>query len=396
MRLLVWSNPGAAKVNIKIRVHSGAAFDPQGKEGVMQLLADILFPDASLKDFFKEELNGNLEVFCNYDYIQINASGDAEHFLRILETLSTALTNPPINKETTQRVRSALLLRVKELEQNPVYVADRAVAKRLFGTFPYGRPPLGSSESLSKIDFADLLFARERFLTADNATMAISGNVKADFAFRAVKRLFGSWLKSDKKVPPTFAQPETPKAELQILDSPVENSGELRFAMRGLSRNDKDFYALRILEEVLKNRLQTREGKKSFVEQKSNVLRGYVVFGISNWNVGEVKKTENQVSLPANFNSYQSLLLSEVIKPEEFEKARKAVLENFAKTDLQDYWLDIHTFQLTSAKEDAQRLQNVTVADVQRVLEKLRKEPVASVLVVSAEKTTENTSNSIQ
>lgn len=396
MRLLVWSNPNSPKVNIKIRIHSGAAFDPQGKEGVMQLLADILFPDNSLKEFFREELNGNLEVFCNYDYIQINASGDTEHFLRILETLSTALINPAINKENTQKVRSALLSKVSELEKDPVYVADRAVAKRLFGTFPYGRPSLGSIESLAKIDFADLLFARERFLTADNATMTISGNVKVDFAFRAAKRLFGSWLKADRKIPPTFAQPGPPAAELLVLDSPTENSSELRFAMRGLSRNDKDFYALRILEEILKNRLQAREGKNSFARQNSNVLRGYVVLGISNWNIGTVKKIGNQISLPANFASYHNYFLNEAVRSEEFEQARKVVLENFAKTDLQDYWLDTHTFQIISVREDVQRLQNVAVADVQRVLEKLQKEAVASVLVVSSEKTAKSASVSDQ
>jgi len=174
-KLLVWSDTKADKVAVKIRVHSGSAFDPLGKEGVMQLLSDILFPTVSTKEFFTEDLNGSFEIVSNYDYIQINASGDADKFLTILETLAPVVTNPQINKELTEKVRAALLARVQELEKNPSYVADQAAAKRLLGNFPYGRPQLGSSESLAKIDFADLLMAEQKFFTADNATITISG-----------------------------------------------------------------------------------------------------------------------------------------------------------------------------------------------------------------------------
>lgn len=395
-KLLVWNDKNSDKVTVKIRIHSGSAFDPLGKEGVMQLLSDILFPIETTKEFFTEDLNGSFEIVTNYDYIQINTSGDADKFLTIMETLSAAVTNPQINKETTEKVRVALLSKVTVLEKNPVYVADQAVAKRLLGNFPYGRPQLGTKESLQKIDFADLLFARERFFTADNATIAISGNVNADFAFRASKRLFGGWLKSDKKVPATFAQPDAPSAKLEILDSTAEKTSELRFAMRGLARNDMDFYAAQILEKVLLNRLQTREGKNSFVRQNANILPGLIVFGVSDWNVGTVKKVGNQIALPTDMNTYQNNFLKESVKPDEFEKAKNAFAEKMNKHDLLDYWLDADTFKFGSVKDDWQKYQTVSQADVQRVLEKLQKETVTSVLVVSTEKPGDNSATSNQ
>lgn len=335
-KLLVWNDKTSDKVTVKIRIHSGAAFDPLGKEGVMQLLADILFPLETTREFFTEDLNGSFEIVTNYDYIQINTSGDADKFLTIMETLSAAVTNPQINKETTEKVRADLLSRVHSLEKNPSYVADRAVAKRLLGNFPYGRPQLGSTESLARIDFADLLFARERFFTADNATIVIGGNVNADFALRASKRLFGGWLKSDKKVPATFAQPEAPKTGLQILDATADKTSEIRFAMRGAARGDKDFHASRILEKVLQNRVQMREGKNSFVRFSPNVLPGVIVLGVSEWNVGTIKKIENKVALPADIDSYHNNFLKDAVKPDEFEKAKNAFAEKMKQPDLLD------------------------------------------------------------
>ena len=395
-KLLVWNNKNTDKVFVKVRIHSGSAFDPLGKEGVMQLLSDILFPLETTKEFFTEDLNGSFEIITNYDYIQINASGDADKLLTILETLSPALINPQINKESTERVRLPLLAKVQELEKSPSYIADRAVAKRLLGNFPYGRPQFGSSESLAKIDFADLLFARERFFTADNATIAVSGNVNPDFALRAAKRLFGGWLKSDKKVPSTFAQPDAPPAKIQILDSTSEKTSEIRFAMRGLARNDKDFYAARIFEKVLQDRVRTREGRNAFVRFNTNVLPGFIIFGVSEWNVGTVKKVGNQIALPVDIttNTYQNNFLKEPVKPEEFEKAKNALAEQIKQPETAEYWLDAETYKLVSVKDDWQKYQSVTQADVQRVLEKFQKESVASVLVVSSEKQSENNATS--
>ena len=50
LKVLMWSDAKADKVTVKIRIHAGSAFDPQGKEGVMQLLADNIFPNEAAKE----------------------------------------------------------------------------------------------------------------------------------------------------------------------------------------------------------------------------------------------------------------------------------------------------------------------------------------------------------
>lgn len=390
-KILVWSNSKAEKVVVKLRIHSGSAFDPLGKEGTMRLLSDILFPNESIKEFFTDDLGGSFEIVSNYDYIQINTSGDSDKFLTILETLATAVTNPQINKETTEKVRGALLTKVRELEKNPSYIADQAVAKRLLGNFPYGRPQLGSSESIQQIDFADMLLAEQKFLTADNATIAISGNVNADFAFRATKRLFGGWLKSDKKIPATFAQPEIPKSGLPIFESPIENKSEFRLAFRGLARNDKDFYASMVLEKILQKRFQMREGKNASVRHEAHILPSLFIFGVSDWNLGSIKKEGNKIAVPIT-DGYQNDYLKEPIKSAEFDEFKAKYSDDLNNVNLSDFWLDAETFKLSAVKTELQNAQNVTVADVQRVLERLQKESAATILVFK-DKNSDTSSN---
>src|SRR5205085_9403836 len=93
LRVLMWSRPGDSNVYIKLRIHSGAAFDLAGKSGMMALLSDALFPDPTTREYFTEVLGGRVEVTSDYDTINVTLTGRTSEFERILELLRTALVN---------------------------------------------------------------------------------------------------------------------------------------------------------------------------------------------------------------------------------------------------------------------------------------------------------------
>ena len=381
LKLLMWNEPRAEKVSVLLRVHSGSAFDPKDKEGVMALLADALFPNENAKEFFTEELGGSLDITSNYDYIQVSATGNSDKVLRILDTLAAAVSNPTIDKEITAKIKTARLEKVKELEKNPVSIAARAAANRLLGDFPYGRAQAGTSKSLAKIDYADLLFAQERFLTADNATLAISGNIDTDLIYRAARRYFGAWRKSEKRIPATFAQPEAPdEKKLGITSEHAENS-QVRYAMRGLARSDKDFYASEILTRILQNRLQNQMpgeyGRDIFVRQEANLLPGVIIYGYTSQPVPVAAAPLNPT--PGKNENIVTLILTGSLTSEEFNRAKNEFLNEFNRKSLAENWLDAHTYKLPSVKDEMQKANSVTLADVQRVADRLRKEPIVAV-----------------
>ena len=378
LKLFVWNTPEAEKITVKLRIHSGSAFDPQGKEGVMALLADALFPNESQREFFAEDLGGSLDVTSNFDYIQINATGNSDQFLTIIETLATAVINPQFDKEITAKVVSARLEKIKQLEENPSYIAERAVAERLFGNFPYGRAQAGTSASLGKIDFADLLFAKQRFLTADNATLAIVGNVKPDLVFRAVRRYFGAWEKADKKVPATFRQPDAPDTNQFIVENSNANNSQMQFAIRAPARNDKDYVASVLLSDVLENRLRSQFSISDKAADKTAVFvrqQPYLLFGSMIFEVSPLKdETINEKTILSLFDKK--------ITVGEFEQARAKYLNSLTEGDFVSKRLDLDTFAIASSNLSAPRLE-----DVQRVAEKLQKQPVINVIIKKSDET---------
>lgn len=382
LKILIWNDPAADKVSVKVRIHAGSAFDPQGKEGAMNMLAEAFFPTPAAREFYRDELGGGLDLVTSYDYIQINASADSGQLLPLLESLAAAITNPTIDKETTAQLKTAQLAAISTAMLDPIYVADGAAASRLFGTFPYGRPRLGTAESVGKIDAADLLDLRQRFLTADNATIAVSGSVDPALTLRALRRYFGGWLKSDRRIPSTFRQPDPPPPAVQILKSPGVVKSAYRAAARGAARGDGDYYAFEAAARILDKRFKQLKGETAFVRHEAKTLPGIVLFGASGLSLGDIGRDNEKTVRPAA-DDFVNKVLNLPVSPEEFDNAKREIELSFASTSAADSWLDVDTFRLASAKADKDTARNLTLPDVQRALDRLRKEPLARILIIS-------------
>jgi len=386
LRVLIWNDPTANSFSLKLRVHAGAAFDPQEKEGTMCLLAEALFPTNESREFFSDDLGGSLNIVCNYDYIEIDATSKPESYLTLLETVGGAITNPQLDRQTTDLVKTRLVTRLAADEKNAAIAADLAVRRRLLGTFPYGRPVTGSSQSIKTVDFADLKLALDRLFGADNATLAVAGNFDANNGFRAIRRYFGSWLKLDKKVPSTFRMPDPPAAGTQILESPETGITEIRYALRGVARNDKDFAAASILAKVIEQRIRNKApaGQRDNVWAKnySNVLPGVIVIGFSRIQ-REISAAVTGEKPKVEANDVVANALNEKVSAAEYDQAKNAVFAEMNKTDIVTRWLDADTYKFASVKADQSASDAVTAADVQRIADQMRQQPVASVLLLT-------------
>lgn len=369
LRLVILKRPDEQKVTLKLRVHSGSAFDPLGKEGTMNLLSRALFPNEELREFFRDDLGGSFLVFSNFDFIQIEATGNRDRLLEVLETVAAGITAPQINKTVTAKVKEVALEELQRIESDAGYAASLEAARGLVGNFPYGRPQNGSSKSVSGIDFADLLKAEERFVTADNSTMLISGDVEPGFVLRAVRRLFGGWNKSDGRVPPTFARPETPKTRLISGESALVPEGSLvvRSAVRGFSRDDARHSAGELLEIVLRSRLGERFAGDLAYFKTGALLPSVIIFGGSG---------EDVERFPDPLDILQTDLTEQ-----EFGRAKQILAARRAGSRSVDHWLDRDTYGLKGDDGNTPSIDSLTLAEVRGALAYLRSSPGVTVVM---------------
>jgi zinc protease len=372
LRIIYLPQPGNGKVSLQLRIHSGAAFDPAGKSGVMALLGDSLFPEAESKNFF-EELGGTLEFSTDYDAINVTMTGNANEVDRMLDALRSALVDPPLTEEVFQRLRAERVAQAKTA--TPDQIADQLVAERLLGQFPYGRPVGGTPETLAKIDRFDLNFARERFLNPNNATLVIGGTFDKTRVTRFLRQSLGAWRKSDRVIPSTFRQPDPPDARVLIAQGP---GTEVRLALRGVARSDKDYPASVVLGILANDRLNAAKSGK-FLRAEAHVLPGLVVIG------GKVEGDGAGTALGALWDQAVKPMIDAAPSTADLDAAKtkaKALLNarNGNAAGAGGLWLDADTFKTESPAKQLRAVDAVTAADVQRVAVRLFKDaPVARV-----------------
>jgi len=389
LRILMWSRPADQNVLIRLRVHSGAAFDLAGKEGLMATLVDTMF-DQQARDYVTEELGGRIEVVLGYDTIDITLAGRATDFDRLLELARNAVTNPQLTPENFERVRAARVKSLREKTPTAAEAADLAAAARLFGTYPYGRVTAGTPESLARAERGDILLLRERFLNPDNTTLVIVGSFEPKRVMRSMRESFGGWRKSDRAVPATFKLPEPPDERTLVVNRADAAGVELRLALRGFARTDIDSPAAQVIAAVARERwlaaMPELKERSAYARHDSYRENGIFRLGATLATPAEAAKALEAA------RKVLSDLSTNAPTAAELDAAKQAAVaalganasgdESFAAA-----WLDEQTYKNTAATAQAlaRAAQSLNPGDAQRVAARLfLHTPVATVALGDA------------
>lgn len=371
LRLLLAPRPGDAKVWMKLRVHSGAAFDLANKEGTMALLADALFPDPATQQYVTEELGGRLDVRTTYDAVEVTLTGNSPDFDRLAEVLRNAFLQMRLSPEEVRRLKEVRLKSIAGMTQTPATIADRAVRSRLFGTHPYGRTIDGTPASLAAVQRADLMLARERFFNPNNATLVIVGGFDRDRAMRTFRQYLGSWRKSETISPSTFTQPGTPDPRALVVAAPGAREAEVRIAARGVPRPDRDRGAAMLLAYVARERWRAALADLN-LSNLSARHDSYTVGGVF-----ELSATVPSTSAARAVESAREVLHALAAAPVsavELERAKRDAVASRTASASQfpfaDEWLDAATYNY-DATSDARALSDAMPADLQRAAARL-------------------------
>jgi len=389
LRVVMLPRPGDQNVLLKLRVHDGSAFDLAGKEGLMATLADAMF-DQQTRSYVSEELGGRLDVVTGYDSINITLAGKASDFERLLDLARNAVMNIQLTPEAVERVRGERLKALRDGKPTDAARADAAVAARLFGTHPYGRTTVGTPESVARIERADLLLMRERFLNPDNTTLVIAGGFDPKTVLRTLRESFGGWVKNGRTIPATFRQPEQPDERTLVINEPGQAGVELRLAVRGLARTDRDAPAAMVLASVVRARwlasMPELKDRAAFARHDAYSAGGIFRMGASLRTAAEASKAleaARSILRDLSTNAPTAAELDSAKRDVAASLSRGLADVEGAATSL----LDEQTYNSAAATADgmARAANDLTPAEAQRVASRLfLHTPTATVAVGDA------------
>jgi zinc protease len=241
-------------VTLRFAFAGGASLDPPGKEGTAALTSDLLDEGAGAYDtiaFHKrlDELAAEIGFSAGHDEFEgtirmLKSNSDAS-----ADLMRVALTEPHFADEAVERIGAATLAALARQARNPRSLSSRLWMTDAFEQHPYGRNTSGSAASVAAITRADLAAYASRQLQRHTLVIGAVGDIGPAELAALVDRIFGN-------LPQGAGDPILPEAipadggALLVKRSAVPQSS-VTFGQAGLKRDDPDWYAALVLNEIL-------------------------------------------------------------------------------------------------------------------------------------------------
>ena len=242
-------------VSLRLIVRAGAAQDPDGKPGVAELAAALLDQGTTTRSAEQiadaiDSIGGALGTGAGSDLSYINAVVMKDSFNVALDLVSDLAQHPAFAPEEIERQRQQALSGMRVSYDDPEFLADAVFDRLVYGSHPYGRPAGGTPETLASLTRNDLLAFHRAWFGANDAILAVVGDVTSDEAFAGAERAFGTWGRAASDLG-TPVDPPAPSRRLLIVDRPGAVQTEIRVGNIAIPRRNDDYTALDLATKIL-------------------------------------------------------------------------------------------------------------------------------------------------
>jgi zinc protease len=321
---------------VTLVIKSGSAADPQALPGLARLTAAMLKEgtkkrsSAALAEAV-EFLGANLDVRHDEENLYVVASGLSEHFEQLLALVAEVALKPAFDEKELQKLKKRELARLALQNQNPQFLARRALYHALYGDHPYARIDT-TPEAVKRVKRSDLARWHQQHVAPNHAVLVVAGALAPGRVDAAARRAFAGW--QARKVPEA-AYPAPPKlAERRVIlvDRPASVQSVILIGNLAIERTHPDWIALAVANQVLGGSAAAR----LFMDLREKRSLTYGAYS----SVGERVKVapfvayasvRNEVTAEAMraFAEHLDRIVREPADPSELSDAKRLIVDGF-------------------------------------------------------------------
>jgi len=235
-------------VSFSIRIMGGHTLDPAGKNGVANLLTQIMMEgtqDKSPQQF--EEALGKLGAELNFtasdEYITLSGSTLSSNFEAVIALAQEVLLEPRWDNEQWQRVKQETAAHIQQANANPGNIAANVYAKLMYGDgSKLASAVTGTETDVNVISLDDVKAYYQNNIAANLATVHVAGDVTQSQVVASLKPLSLNLQQKSVNLPDVGTVKALDKAELYFVDVPGAKQSFLRIGNRAMIANNDDYY----------------------------------------------------------------------------------------------------------------------------------------------------------
>lgn len=242
-------------VSVQLVFPGGAATDPEGKDGLTMLMADLMDEGAGSRDALQLDdafllLATDYAAKVSTDGVVFSLDMLAENFEPSLELLADIILRPHFKAADFSRRRDQNVATALAREAQPGMARTVVMRRALFGTGYGGAPATGTREGLSKLTADDVAEHYEATITPDGAVLVVVGDINEFWLSRAVEGAFGRWHGTPTIKPKAVAE-AAPERGIYFIDFPGASQASVAVARRAAGVSAPDLFPAIVFNRAL-------------------------------------------------------------------------------------------------------------------------------------------------
>jgi len=237
-------------LHLQAAVRAGLPSETAETNGINQLLASAL-PKGTITRSSEEiartleSIGASIGASVGNNALLVQAAGLAPDFETIADVFAETIVSPALPDDSIAREKASQLAALEEALQDPLHTGFAALRDLAFTRKGYGLDPLGSLESLPKLDRTALAAHHARHFTGRNLTLAIAGDFDPAMAKEILTKKFSALPAGEPWSPPTSTLATGGEQTTRL----PKKQAVLTIGFPGAAVSSQDRYALSMIQE---------------------------------------------------------------------------------------------------------------------------------------------------
>lgn len=243
-------------VNVSAIVRTGEYLDPKGKEGLAAMTANQMRAGGTTRlgaDAFDEEaafLAANISSTMSGTQASANLNCLSKDLDRALELFSEMLRAPRFQEERIDLYKNQTIQALERRNDQTDAIQSREWARLMRGDSHFSTA-WDTKASIDSISRQDLLDFHKQYYHPGNFLFAVSGDFDSQTIITKLERMLSDWPNSKAQVPPIPKPSHVLQPGVYMVNKPDVNQGRVSMGHPSTTRDNPDFYALSIMDDIL-------------------------------------------------------------------------------------------------------------------------------------------------
>jgi len=255
LTLVVVEDTRLPLVSYRLAFPVGGAFDPPALPGLTDLLAGLL-PEGTKSRTSREiadevaRMGASLSAGANSDYTIVAASALSQFNDPILGLMAEVILEPSFPENEVELAKQNTKESLKQQRAQPSFLASEMVSRVMFGDHPYS-VVAPSPESLDRLSREEFVRFHRAKLVPNNAVFIVVGDVRYEEIVSRIESLFSTWERGEDLIANFPAPPVRARRTAYLVDRHGSAQSNIVIANSGITRTSPDYFPMMLMHTVL-------------------------------------------------------------------------------------------------------------------------------------------------